>query len=437
MLSRLAVFLVVCIAVVGGGALAVVSASAQTAFRSSNGRFTAELPSGWNVAEQVDSGQVMFSHGKVSASLGVEHTDNGQTPPPDEVLDGITQQLKDQCRTSKVMKHGTAVLSGLTGVFNLVSCERPEGLATLKIAVATSNGQILIFNSAAPATQYAQVLPVLNAVETSFRLSSRGVSDAGSPPDAFASETAQKLRLLEKACANGTLTAAECATKRAALTGSSGSQPSQEQAQRAAAERDFRARMDAMNGTPNNWVLYSAAPGQADSQSRPTENPAGAPQGAAGGWQQLGGPADSSGVYRDPGGRFSVNVPAGWSATPQGENGAEGVEFAHASSWVMIGPFGDAHDPIDVVEQLISQSQARYQGFKMGDHGTTQVNGHNAAWAFCGGRNEKGKLVALRLAGLAAPAGHFLAVFASIPSDQIGAEDQAIEKMFMSISFGQ
>jgi len=432
MLRSLAVFLVVGIAVLGGSTFAVVSASAQTTFHSSNGRFTAEVPSGWNIAEQADSGQVRFSRGNVSASLGVEPTDNGQTPRPDEVLDPSTRQLKAQCRSAKVVKHGTAMLSGFTGVFDLVSCDNPEGLATFKISVATVNGQILIFNSAAPAAQYSEVLPALNAVETSFRLTSKGASDTGSRSQSGASDTAQKLRLLDKACANGTLTQEECTAKRAALAGSSESQPSQEQAE--AARRKFAEDMKSHDAVPHN---FSAMLGQTDSQGRPMQNPPDQSQGAPGKWQELNGPVDSSGVYRDPSGRFSLKVPAGWSATPQGENGAAGVEFAHASSWIMIGPFGNAHDPIDVVEQLASEYQSKYRNFKMGDHGTTQVNGHDAAWAFCGGRNEKGELVALRLAGLAAPGGHFLAVLASVPSDEIGAEDPVIEKIFMSISSGQ
>src|ERR1019366_4376181 len=99
-------------AILGTGILAVVTCtSAQTIFRSSNGRFSAQVPSKWNIAEDQSSGQVKFSQGNVSASLGVERTDNGETPSAAEVLDGITQQLKDQCSSAKVVKHGAATLS--------------------------------------------------------------------------------------------------------------------------------------------------------------------------------------------------------------------------------------------------------------------------------------------------------------------------------------
>src|SRR5215469_4591607 len=100
-------FSLLCLAFFGSSLLAMMgSAAAQTGFQSSNGRFTAQVPPEWNIAEDVDQGQVTFSHGNLSVSLGVAPTENGQTPPASGVLDGIIPQFKSQCRSAEVVKHG-------------------------------------------------------------------------------------------------------------------------------------------------------------------------------------------------------------------------------------------------------------------------------------------------------------------------------------------
>lgn len=248
----------------------VGSAIAQTAFQSSNGRFTAQVPAGWNIAEDRNSGQVKFSQGNVSANLGVAPTDDGQTPPASEVLDGITQQFKEQCPSAKMVSRGTATLSGVTGVFALLSCDDPKGRVMSKISVATSHGEILIFNSAAPATEYSRVLPALNAVEKSFRLVAKNSSGTGAAAD----DNTHKIKLLQEACASGALTREECAAKMAALSGNPASSP--------------RAQAGSQGPSPQ-----AASAGRSDGRVGTT-------------------------LHRDPGGRFSLTISEGWSVTPQG-----------------------------------------------------------------------------------------------------------------------
>ena len=395
-------------AILGTGILAVVTCtSAQTIFRSSNGRFSAQVPSKWNIAEDQSSGQVKFSQGNVSASLGVERTDNGETPSAAEVLDGITQQLKDQCSSGKVVKHGAATLSGLTGAFNLLSCNDSKGPAIFKISVATVNDVMLIFNTAAPASLYSQVLPTLDAVEKSFRLSSGNASGGAGPSPSGGSnpDNAQKIMLLQKACASGVLTKDECAAKMAALTSDSATPPRstsrQMESQSAGAAAEEFARQTPERGSVD-WELKGQG---------------------------------GSNLYRDARGRFSVKVPPGWSARPQGENGSEGVEISRGSSWIYIGPYGNVRNTDDVVNGIISQYQPQYQDFH-GDYRNAQVNGRDTTYGFFSGVNAKGEQVAIRLAGIAAPGGHFLGVMVSIPQSEAASLDPVIKEMFMSISFG-
>lgn len=373
--------------ILAGSLLVLVGAAvAQSDFRSSDGRFTAQVPQGWNIVEDRNSGQVKLSQGKVSASLGVAPTDNGQTPPASEVLDGITQQFKEQCPSTKVVNHGTTALSGLTGEFALLSCDDPRGRVMSKISVATSHGEILIFNSAAPAADYAKVLPTLNAVEKSFRLAPKNSSGGA------AGDNTQKIKLLQQACTSGVLTQKECAAKMAALSGNPAPSP--------------RAQDGSQATSPQ-----AASVGDRDGRVGTT-------------------------LYRDPNGRFSVGVPQGWSATPEGENGDHGVLIRKGSSWAIIGPYDNVRSTAGVVNGLASEFQPDYRDFQLGDSGSLTVNGHDAAYGAYAGINSQGEHVGLRFAGIAAPGGHFLAMAASIPHNDIPAVDPVMKDVFMSISFG-
>ena len=48
---------------------------------------------------------------------------------------------------------------------------------------------------------------------------------------------------------------------------------------------------------------------------------------------------DGGNTYNDPQGAFSIVIPQGWTASPQGDNGAGGVQIAQGASWAVISPF--------------------------------------------------------------------------------------------------
>jgi len=256
-------------------------------------------------------------------------------------------------------------------------------------------------------------------------------------PGSNSASKADKINMVKRACANGALTKEECAAKLAALQGGGSAQrnssaPGKTSAENSLAGNNTSARG---NGSTAGGSGGSAAAGssQVIMSNSPEPPPASGPKVEERMPRQSGQPAS----YRDPQGRFSFMVPAGWKMKLQGKNGEDGVMISNGTSWAMIGPYGGVHDTIDLVESLASQYQAGYQDYSMGDHGSLQVNGHDAAYAAFSGVNSKGENVGMRYGGVSAGHGHFLGVAVFIPHNEIPDTDPQIKDLFMSISFGQ
>lgn len=248
---------------------------------------------------------------------------------------------------------------------------------------------------------------ILHVLAFGMASAQQGVQTNSAPG---AAGKAEKIRMLQRACANGALTKEECAAKMAAIQG--GSTPSKNAA---AAGSD---------------VIYSNSP-EPPKEPSPDINPQNRmkPEQAT---QSL---VPTS--YRDPGGRFSITVPAGWKSQPVGKNGEDGIRISNGLSWARIGPYGGVHDNVDLVNNLAEEYRSEYQDYSMGDHGSLKVNGHDASYAAFSGVNSKGEHMGMRYGGVSAGRGRFLAVAAFIPHNQIEDVDPQIKDMFMSISFGQ
>ena len=84
-------------------------------------------------------------------------------------------------------------------------------------------------------------------------------------------------------------------------------------------------------------------------------------------------------LYRDPTGRFSLQVPEGWSATAEGDNGVLGVQLRSGFNWINIMPVDPAASTSEVVlkqeQNVASQSNSNRKG-PFGPGGLIQVFGN-------------------------------------------------------------
>jgi hypothetical protein len=377
---------------VGVSLVFALAAGAQTTYTDPRGRFTIRVPAGWQTSTDASSGQVSITNGPVSASLGVGVTNNGSTPKPEDVLAAVQKQAEPACPGAEVTQRGQATLAGFPGAFLVLSCKDPKRPSILKFSVATTQGKVIVFNTTGPATLYSQAVTALNAIAQSLRLASgTGAKSGGSSAPAAGTADANKLAALKKACAAGVFTPEECAAKRAELSGPA----------------------------PAEQPAPAAPP-----QSATAESTTAATQPAF---------DASSTVYRDAQGRFTVDIPPGWTADPQGENGSQGVKLSAGSSWALIGPFGGANNVADVVVKLATQFQSQYKNFSMAKHAPLTSNGHAAEYGVFTGVNPQGTRLTLMIAGIAAGGGHYLAMMTSSPLAESNRTTGVFVQVFHSI----
>jgi hypothetical protein len=260
-----------------------------------------------------------------------------------------------------------------------MSCNDANGQTTLKLSVATSEGNIIVFNTTGPTAEYSHAAPVLAAMAQTFRLGTAG-RKANARAGDLAGGDENKSAALEEACATGVFTPEECAAKRVALR----------------------------NGA------VTQQPARAASQPEPNA---------------------SSTLYRDPQSRFEVAIPSGWTAEPQGDNGSQGVKLATGASWAFIGPFSGATNPSDVVVKLATQIQSQYRDFTMLKHAPLEVNGHAAEYAVFNGASPQGTRVTLMIGGIAGGANRHLGMITSTPLATATQSTSAFVAMFNSIRF--
>jgi hypothetical protein len=130
-----------------------------------------------------------------------------------------------------------------------------------------------------------------------------------------------------------------------------------------------------------------------------------------------------------------LNVPQGWSATPQGQNGGAGVQMGHNRSWALVAPFSGVNQPGDVVNNVATQIHGQYQNFTLGQHGNLKLNGFDAAVATFSGTNGKGVPVTVVIMGVAGPNGRYYAVMSSVPQGEEQNENPSLSAMVQSIRF--
>jgi hypothetical protein len=212
-----------------------------------------------------------------------------------------------------------------------------------------------------------------------------------SPANTSSASDAEKLQALDRACSTGALTPEECAQKRAEITGASSS--------------------------TDSMTSPSQAPPVADAFSVPPQQNA------------------NGSVYNDPRGSFSVAIPDGWTAAPQGENGATGVMITQGTSYAVVAPWATASQPSDIVVNLANQFQTKYQNFAMSQHGPSTLNGLDMAFGKFTGIDPKGAPVAMVIIGIAAPGGHFFMLLSSVHESDVQATGPALNTILQSLHF--
>jgi uncharacterized protein YbdZ (MbtH family) len=90
---------------------------------------------------------------------------------------------------------------------------------------------------------------------------------------------------------------------------------------------------------------------------------------------EAGKPPDSS--YQDPAHRFSLDIPSGWTLTPRGGNGEQGVVLAHESSWIIISP-AQGERVEETLDSYLRQVEEACTDLRESKHGLVYVNGHRA-----------------------------------------------------------
>lgn len=441
--------------------------SAQTTYRDPNGAFTVKVPAGWKAERQQDGNGVTISKGDVSATVGVDATDNGSTPTPRQVLDGYEQQVPKECTPpARNLQRGNATVGGLPGAYFLLTCSDQEhDPLTMKFAVSTSNGKMMLFQVSAPSSQYSSAKPALDSIAESFRPEGGSAGNAktnGWVPldksniDSASSSLASpadspKVKALLGACSAGAIGPDECAAKLAELTkkgnstGSSGADPRMQALEKACNAGVF---------TPQECEAKRAAlmgRGLGNRQGSAGDNPPPRSYAQNGGSQQDS-PSPAQGnnggdLYNDPAGNFSIMIPQGWNAkTSGGCYGPEercppnsaGVNIKKGTSWAFVAPYsGNARQPTDVVEGVAAEYQRDYQNFQKLQNEPSKFNGLDVAFGTCAGVDDRGVTVSLVIVGIAAPNGRYFVVSSSVPGNELKTTGEEVTRMLNTVRFAR
>lgn len=138
------------------------------------------------------------------------------------------------------------------------------------------------------------------------------------------------------------------------------------------------------------------------------------------------------GRYQDPHGRYSLNVPDGWTAEPQPDSGV--LQVSSGPNWAMLLA-GGGTVPVEVNHQVTQQIQAQFKDFKLLNEGDLQVNGRPSHGTTATGINPKGERVSVLVLSINAGNGHFLTIISSSPNDQAKQVNATIVQMAQSIQF--
>lgn len=148
------------------------------------------------------------------------------------------------------------------------------------------------------------------------------------------------------------------------------------------------------------------------------------------------GPGPNTGErgYRDPEGRYTVELMPGWRAESVG-NGA--VAIANGESSIFISPFTGMRQGEEVTMQLYRQLQPQFKNFQPLNQDIAGFGGRRAVIARYTGVSPKGTLTRLTLAGVDAAAGPAYGIIVSMPLSLYESIRGPVDQMLRSFQFAQ
>jgi hypothetical protein len=339
---------------------------AQTPYTSPDGRFTLQIPTGWQAIPDASiPGLVSFHSGAVSVAVFVsqQHQSNAMTAR--QFIDGNQKELKGQCPTFQNRKSGASTLLGYPAVTAIATCSDPKSPAVAEdLATLTPDYLLIGFTIISPISRYYATLPLIDNMRSSLRLANHPA-----PSNPYAEDTGA-MADLDKACLVGAFSQEDCARRLSNALAASDPNP--------------------------------APPHIANST-----------------------------FYRDPLHRFVVDVPPGWTAKPEGDNGSLGVQLRNGSDWINIMP----SKATSAKEAVLAHERAMIAGSHLdrqpplGPAGLIQVFSHGTELTYdtMTGFNPDGTSVNAIVAGVAPMSGGGpVILLGSSITNKPGADDPAL-----------
>ena len=352
-------------------------ALAQTTYHDPKGRFEFQVPSGWSAAPDNGADQMIVRKGASQAIIMVSQQNKSNAMTAKEAVDETTKEFQSQCPTTHVRKTGTVTLAGAQGIYTLVTCSDPKSPAVAETSAVLTDNTVLV--------AFTMIAPLADYYANLPTLD--GVRDSlrvtGAKSTPAASRTADSLAMteLDKACTVGAFAQEDCARRMGILLGQQG-------------KRD---------GTLSQPVAGT--------------------------------------LYRDPTGRFSLQIPEGWSAKAEGDNGLLGVQLRSGSNWINVMPSEAAATASEVVlnqEQKIAAQSNSNRKPPFGTLGLVQLfsNGLEITYDNFAGASGQGDSIDSYIGGIGGIAGtdhNFLLVIGSIGAQESKQNKSAFLGVAMSI----
>ena len=296
-----------------------VAVAAQTAYHDPQGRYDVQIPAGWQLAPGNSADQIVIQNGAAQALITVLQQSAASAMTAQEFVDGTGREIQGRCPTFQTRQSGQVTLAGSPGIYSLFVCNDAKSPAVAEASSAVTAAGVLIgFTAIAPLAQYYVSLPALDGIRNSLHLA----GEQSQPAAEIATESLAMTEL-KKACVAGVFAQLECARRIGILLGK-----------------------EELTAPPAAAAAPAPAPG---------------------------------GLYRDPQGRFSFQVPKGWNTIPEGEKGALGVQLRSGANWINILPSDPAASTSEVVlhqEQKVAAQSKSSRKIPFGPAGLIQQSGN-------------------------------------------------------------
>lgn len=359
-------------------ALAALSLSlavaAQTTYHDPQGRFDLQVPAGWQVSPDQGADQVIVRKGAVQAIVAVLQQNKSNAMTAQQFVDVTAKEFQGQCPTFRARQNGTLMLAGAPGVYSLFTCSDPKSPSVAETSSALTTNSFLIGFTGI--APLADYFASLPALD-GIRNSLRVTGNETAAAATNESES-QAMTEVKKACAVGAFTQDDCARRIAILLGK------------------------------------EAQPATAASE-----------------------PAQGL-VYRDPTGRFSLQIPQGWSATSEGANGIRGVQLRSGSDWINIMPADPAASASEVAlhyEQKVAAQLNSDRKIPFGQLGLIQLfgNGLEVTYDHFGATSAQGETIESYVGGVGGISGAEHTFLLLVTSFGGQSKDQA-GALFLSVA---